>query len=180
MDDDVIEIVNQILETEDFFKKAKLIQYLQSEKKIRTKHISEALSIKPAYLCHITRLNKLPEIVIDGYYAKLISLSHLFIIARLKEQEHMINVYEKALTKNLTVLDTEELVREYLYQIKSDGEYISAQDLGSIIEQIKQKHKNIFIKVVQTRIKAKVVIEVKGNLKKTSQTLKNVLDILSH
>ncbi len=179
MPDDVVEIINQILETDDYFRKAKLIQFLQNEKKVRTKHISEALSLKPAYLCHITRLNKLPEIVVDGYYSKLISVSHLFIIARLKETQHMVDVYEKALANNLTVLNTEELVREYLYQIKSDGDYISPQDLEAIIQQIKLKNKYLSIKVIQTRIKAKVVLEIKGNLKKTSQTLRSLLDTLS-
>jgi hypothetical protein len=176
---EVYDVFEKIRNTEDFFEKAKLIQYLQVERKITTKKVSEELSMKPSYLCHITRLNKLPEIVIDGYYSKLISVSHLFIIARLNDLEHMMVVYEKALAGNLTVLQTEEMVREYLYNIKADGNRLSNEELEQLREKIKSRFKSVSIKVVQTRVKAKVVLELKGNLKKTSQTLKDILDTLS-
>jgi hypothetical protein len=179
MEEDDQKIIQNIKESSDFFQKAKLIQYLQKEKKYSTKNLSYALELKPAYFCHIVRLNKLPEMVVDGYYSELISVSHLFIIARLKEHNHMIAVYEKALSQNLTVLQTEELVREYLYHVKAEGDHIQKQDLDRMVEQVKQKQKGISVKVIQTRVKAKIVLEVKGNLKKSSQALMSILEDLS-
>ncbi len=173
------QVVDQIRETDDYFKKARLIQFLQKEKHITTKDLSGALDLKPSYLCHITRLNKLPELVIDGYYSKLISVSHLFLIARLKEIQDMTEIYEKALATNLTVLQTEELVREKLFSILPDGSRLSSDDVEAAKEKIKTIFKNVSVKIIQTRVKAKVIIEVKGNLKKTSQTLASILEALS-
>lgn len=179
MGEEIPEIIDQIKQTKDFFQKARLIEYLQKEKKVTTKKVSDLLEMKPSYVCHITRLNRLPEIVVDGYYAELISVSHLFIIARLKEVNQMIMVYEKALANNLTVLQTEELVREYLYHIKAEGDHLGKNELHIAKALIEENHRNISVKIIQTRIKAKIVLEVKGNLKKTSQILKSILESLS-
>ncbi len=179
MGEEETKLIEQIKETSDFFQKAKLIDYLQKHKKITTKALSDALEIQPAYVCHITRLNKLPEIVTDGYYAELISISHLFIIARLKETEHMIRVYEKAMANNMTVLQTEELVREYLYHLKAEGDHIPKDELQQLKFLAEQKQKGVSLKIIQTRVKGKITIEAKGNLKKTSQVLKSVLEALS-
>jgi hypothetical protein len=172
-------IIDEIKQSDDFFQKAKLIQFLQKEKKLTTKALSDALRIKPSYFCHIARLNKLPEMVIDGYYSQLISISHLFIIARLKELDHMRAVYEKTLAQNLTVLQTEELVREYLYHLKAGGDHIEKDRLEHLVRGVEQKQKGVSVKVLQTRIKAKVVLEIKGNLQKTSQALITILEDLS-
>src|SRR5690349_2232933 len=135
--DDIQQTLEQIRQTDDFFQKAKLIAYLQKEKKVHTKTLSEQLEMKEAYVCHINRLNKLPDLVIDGYYSKLISVSHLFIIARLKDPGQMLEVYEKVLGSGLTVLKTEELVREHLYDVKSEGEHLNKDDTNYTRTQLK-------------------------------------------
>jgi hypothetical protein len=176
---EIQDTIEQIKQNEDFFQKAKLISYLQKEKKVTTKALSNYLEMKPAYVCHITRLNKLPELVIDGYYSKLISVSHLFIIARLKDQQKMLEVYEKVLGEGLTVIKTEELVREHLYNIKSEGEHIDKGDFDYVRAKLKQIDSDIDLKVVQTRVKAKIQIEIHGSLKKTSKIIKTLLDKLA-
>jgi len=178
-EDEIQKVVDEIKASDDFFQKAKLVQYLQKEKKITTKKLSDFLEIQPAYLCHIARLNKLPDIVIDGYYSGGISISHLFIIARLKETEQMVMVYEKVLAQSLTVLQTEELVREYLYHLKAEGEHLSKKELEVARDKIAEKYKNLEVKIIQTRVKAKLILEIKGNLKKTSQALNEVMEALS-
>jgi hypothetical protein len=175
MEDEVKATIQEIKETEDFFQKAKLIDYLQKTKNLSTKRLSDALEMKPAYLCHIARLNKLPELVIDGYYSKLISVSHLFIIARLKEQQEMIDVYEKALSEGLTVIKTEEVVREHLYSIKSEGSYVSKEEITAAKNRVKRIDPSVDLKVIQTRVKGRVQLEIKGSLKHTTEVIQKIL-----
>lgn len=168
------EIIEKIKKEIDIFKKAKLIRYLLKEKKLKVYQLAEKLSITSAYLCHLNRLNNLPEIVIDGYYSKLITISHLFLISRVKDDDKIIKIYEKVLADNLTIRQTEELIREIVYEIKDKGNYLKAKEKQKIIEQIKNKYQKIEVKINQTRTKGSLFLEIKGNLETTSKVLKKL------
>ncbi len=173
--DEISTLLAQAKEEKDFILKAKLLHQLNQGKKISLKKLSETMGLKPAYLCHILRLNRLPEIVIDGYYAKNISLSHLFIISRLSSEEQIITAYEQVLSHNLTVLQTEELIREQLHQIKTSGSYLTGNEKDNYIGKITNNPQKIAVKIIQTRIKSKLIIEIKGDLEKTTKELKKLL-----
>ncbi len=156
-----------------------MLQHLTQVENIRIIDLSKKLGIKPSYICHILRLNRIPDIIIDGYYGKQISISHLFIISRLKDPSQIMQVYERILADNLTVIQTEEAVREKLHQIKTAGSRLTADEATHYIDTIKSKYKNASGKIIQTRIKSKLVIEVKGGLAETSGTIKRILDRLT-
>lgn len=176
---DVEKIILQIKEEKDIFNKARLIQYLIKEKEIQLKNLSSKLEIKPSYLCHLIRLNKLPPLIVDGYYSKLISISHLLVISRLKDEKTMIQVYEKVLANNLTVSQTEAEVREILHQVKDKGEYLSKEKIKRFIEKIKKDFPNAKVKVIQTRIKGKIIFEIKDNVKNSSSFLEKIINKLT-
>jgi len=169
--------INQFKTESDIFLKAKILNFLTKEYGLRIIDLSKKIGLKPSYLCHILRLNKLPEIIVDGYYGKMISVSHLFVLSRLKTKEKMIEVYEKILEKNLTINETEDLVRQFLHQIKNQGKYISDHEKQQLTDKIKNFGKNISIKIIQTRIKSKLIIEIRGNLKETTEVLRKIKKI---
>ena len=177
--DNIDQYIDEINRTDDFFAKAKLLQHLTQVKNIRIVDLSKKLRIKPSYICHILRLNRIPDIIVDGYYGKQISISHLFIISRLKDSSQIMQVYERILADNLTVIQTEEAVREKLHQIKTTGSRLTADEATNYIDTIKSKYKNASGKIIQTRIKSKLVIEVKGGLAETSGTIKRILERLT-
>jgi len=162
MEQDVVEYIEQIKRETDYFGKTKLIHFLIHQKSIKVKDLAAALGLKPSYLCHIMRLNKLSEIVMDGYYSKLISMSHLFVISLLHTQTDIIDIYEQVLRDNLTVLQTEELVRGKLHGVTSEGEYIQEGKIEKLKNITKEKF-NADIKTTQTRTKTKLLIEWKGS-----------------
>ena len=154
MEQDVLDYIEQIKNETDYFGKTKLINFLVHQKNIRVKDLAAALGLKPSYLCHVMRLNKLSEIIMDGYYSKLISMSHLFVISLLQSQTDIMDIYEIVLRDSLTVLQTEELVRGKLHAVTSEGEYVDKNK----IEKCKLKMKEIYnaqVKAVQTRTKTK-------------------------
>jgi ParB family chromosome partitioning protein len=166
--------INQFKTEKDIFIKAKILYFLNKDKGIRIVDLAKITGLKPAYICHFLRLVKLPEIVVDGYYGKMISASHLFVLSRLKTKEAMMEVYEKILEKNLTISETENLVRELLYQVKNQGAYLSSEERSRLVKSIESLSDNVKAKVIQTRIKGKLIIEIKGNLKETTEVLKRI------
>ena len=175
MNENIDEIIQQIKDEKDVFSKAKLIRFLMREKNIKVKEIATKLNINSSYVSHYNRIYKLPDLVVDGYYSKLISISHLFVISRIKDPRKITEVYEKVLQKNLNILETEDLIREYLYEIKSDGTYLKEKVKNEIIANLSKKYHFLKIKIVQTKVKSKIIIEIPGNLEKTSKVIKEFL-----
>ncbi len=171
------DILLEQLKTEtDLFKKAKLILSLKQHNKIPVVKISQELNLKPSYVSHILRLNKLPELIADGHYSGIISVSHLFIISRLNKEEDMIEVYEKVLADNLTALQTEELVRQKLYNLKNDGSYLDPSEIETFEKLMEEQEFDV--KVIQSRVKGKITLEIKGNLAKNSMKLRELMNLL--
>lgn len=176
MQQDIDRVITQIKNSLDPFDKAKLLNYLYLQKQIRISDIAKLLTMKSSYICHFLRLNRLPAMIIDGYYTKLISLSHLFIISRVKDQNKIISVYEKILSHNLTVMQTEELVRDVVHAIKSRGRYLDENYKNNIIAKLSAIYRNMRVKLIQSRIKSKLIFEIKGNLEETNKTLTIIVD----
>ncbi len=176
---DLEEILRKIKSENDPILKAKYIKYLVKEKNLKIKDIANHLKTSSSYICHLNRLNNLPEIVIDGYYSNLISLTHLFIISRVKDQNKIIGLYEKILTNNLTIIDTENELCQILYSVKHQGEAISNEERDKVINKIKKIIPEAKVKILQTKTKLKLEIVIFDNLKKTSLSLKKIKKIFS-
>lgn len=174
-DEDIAKALEAIKGEKDMFQKARMLRDIVHVNQMRIIDIAKKLSMKPSYICHILRLNKIPDMIVDGYYARLITLSHLFVISRLKETKDMVSIYEKVLSENITVLQVEEEVRNILYSVRSEGSYIKREEIQKFIEDIKKKYKSVGVKIVQTRIKSKLTFELKGNLTKTNTLLKSLM-----
>lgn len=164
---------------EDIFAKAKLFHHLIHEKGTRIVDLSKKFGIKPSYICHILRLNRLPEIIVDGYYSKLISLSHLFIISRLKDKKKLLEVYEQVLAKDFTVQETEEAIREILHQVKTEGSYLTKEEKETLVHNIGKDNQSVKAKIIQTRIKGKIIVEIKGSLAKTTAFIKKIVNAMT-
>lgn len=175
MDEDVPSIIERIKQSDDIFEKAKMMQYLRDEESVRPVELAQMLHMQPSYISHYLRLLKLPEIIVDGYYSRLVSSSHLFIIARLHSYDAMVDVYERVLAENLTSAQTEEAVRETLYDTKTTGDRFSETEIAQLKEDLQKLLGDVTVKVVQTRIKSKVTIEAKGSLDKTTKKLRRLL-----
>lgn len=179
MPPDVVSVIEQIKKEENFITKAKLLRFLTVDKQVKIKDIAPLLSMKESYVCHILRLNKLSDMMVDGYYSKLISISHLFIISRLHTPEDMMSAYEAVLSNSMTVSQTEELVREMLYKTKTVGEHAGKDEIKGWQEKIGLLYPGAQFKLVQTRVKSKCVIELKGSLAETTPAVRAILKKLT-
>ncbi len=171
-----VEVVIETIKTEtDIMQKVRSLTQLIKVNDLKVKDVAQKLGVKSSYICHLLRLNRLPEAIIDGYYSNNISLSHLFIISRVKETAKMLEVYEKVLANSLTVKKTEELIRDILYSVKTQGEYISPEEKENIIQKVTSQKKNLSLRIIQTRTKSKIILEIKGDLEYTSKEVRDLI-----
>lgn len=169
------ELIDRITSEEDIIQKARLIYYVRKNQELRLKEIADAIGLQPSHVAHILRLLKLPPIVIDGYYSKVVSITHLFIIARLKTQEDMLEAYETVLAKSLPVQQTEDLIRKKLHGVKTSAVQLTRQEIDEFLAAIHELDENINAKVIQTRIQSKIVFELKGDTTYTTEVLRKLL-----
>ncbi|PIU74576.1 hypothetical protein CO005_03110 [Candidatus Roizmanbacteria bacterium CG_4_8_14_3_um_filter_34_9] len=175
---DITSLLNQIKEDKDIFQKSRLLEYIIKEKNLRIVDLAKKIGFKPSYICHLLRLKKIPDVVMDGYYSKSVSSSHIYLLSRLNDKKQMIDLYEKILEQNYTVKQTENTVRNYLYQVKSIGKYINKESVEKLTQKIKEKFPELNIQIIQTRIRGRVILEIKGDLEKSSKILKLILEKL--
>lgn len=160
----------------DVFKKARILHTLRTIHLVPLISLSRTLGIKPSYLSHYLRILRLPPMVIDGYYGKSVTLSHLFIISRLSTPADMQEVYEQILTQSLSTSELEQIVRERLYNIKSEGIRMPADKISFFKETMKAR--GIDAIVTQTRVRSTLTLRMKGTLHDSSQKLKQILSLL--
>ncbi len=174
---DSLRLAQQILhiqEEKDPIIKANKLKKLHDDHDIAYGYIAKELEVSPAYISNYLRLLRLPELVLDGYYTGTISLTHLFILGRIKDPESTIQLYEKILSQEMSVLDLDEAVRNILFATVSDGDPIGKNIQSAIERKFHAIEPSAYVKVIQTRVKSKVVIEVKGNRTKTNEFLRKL------
>lgn len=177
MDGKLIIALKTIRDTTDPFEKARAMKDTIYEVPMTLLSLASHLHVSPTYISNYLRLLRVPTIARDGYYGQLISLSHLFIIARVKAVDKMISLYERVLAEDLPTSKTEELVRDVLHNIKNEGDRMTDKTQETLIHSLKKISPALEVKVIQTRIRAKVVLSVKGPFTKTTEVL-NSLDKL--
>lgn len=170
------EYLEKFNSSEDIFDKARIINFLIKEKNFRVKDIAFKLGVSSSYICHLQRILKLPEIIIDGYYSDVITISHLFLLSRINDNQKIIKIYEKILADNLTIQQSENLIREQLHGLLDKGNRLKKEELVDLVSKFNKKFPEVMIKIVQTRRYGKILINIKGNLEKTSKLIRKIID----
>ncbi len=173
MDQQINDLIADFIQEQDIVKRAQIVKTLAQEYKVPLVHIAKQTGLKASHISHILRINRLSPLIIDGYYAESISATHLFSIARLKDPQKEIELFETILTNNLSVGATEILVREQRNNIKDTGTHLDKKEIETFTEKMRER--NLDTTVIQTRTKAKIVFEVQGNLEHTSQVLRKFM-----
>jgi len=175
MDNQLRERLLLLSSDKDVFNKAKQLQLIRKDNQLKIKDIADVFQVKSSYICQLIRLNRLPEMIRDGYYGKQINISLLFIISRLRSEQDIVNAYEKILQSGLSVFQAENLVREMLFNIKSEGSQVTKVEIDQLVSYIKNVIPDATVKFRQTQIKMMLRIDLKGNLESTSSTVKKIL-----
>lgn len=170
---------DKLLLEKDPLIKAGILKKLHLEYEIQTKELAKFLKVSEPYISSMMRLLKLPELVIDGYHSKIIKLTHLLVLSRLDDPEEAKKAYEQVLIKNLSTAQTDDLVRSYKYSIGSEvGGRVSDEMIDKINQAVRKIDQKAVVRIIQTRIKAKIIIEKSGDMKSTSQLIEAISKLL--
>ena len=168
------ELIYQLTTEHDIFKKARVVDVLRTEYDLRLPEIASHIHKHPSYISHVHRLLRLPQLVVDGYYSKQISATHLMILSRLQTTAEIEEAYEEVLTNNLTSTQTELVVRRMKYDVESDSKHISPDELKKteILLQDKLQGK---VRILQSQVRSKIVIEQRGPASQTSAFIREIV-----
>lgn len=171
------EIIEDLKVEKDIFKKARLVEILRRSNEFPLLEIAKIISKHSSYVSHLIRLLRLPQLVVDGYYSKQISPTHLMLISRLQTEKQMAEAYEEILRKNLNVWQTEMLIRQLKYDVNTDDERLNPKEIAKM-SKILSDELEARVRILQSRVRTKIVVEKRGNTGNSSKFIKEIFQKL--
>jgi len=125
----------------------------------------------------------LPDAIKDGLVSGAISEGHARAIAGLTDVKLMVEAYKTILSENASVRRAEDLARRLKAQTGANTnttkvERIHSDELDGMAKDMAQAV-NGLVKITQSKVEARVVFVIRGNLETTSVVLKKMRQKLS-
>src|SRR3989338_139712 len=141
--------------------------------------IAQRIGKSESYVSNTMRLLALPDAIKDGLISGAITEGHARAIAGLGDIKLMVDAYKTILAESASVRRAEDLARRLKAQydkkptmkverIHSDELDLMAKDMAQAI--------NGLVKITQSKVEARLVFVIRGNLETTSKTLKLIRD----
>lgn len=157
--------------------RAQSFERLIEEFGLPVSEIAKRIGKSDSYVSNTLRLLALPDAIKDGLMSGAITEGHARAIAGLGDTKLMVDAYKTILTENASVRKAEDLAR----RIKSDlqrkqrtrVERIHNEDLDKIAQDVAQSIEGL-VKITQSKVEARLVLVIRGNLEKTSKIIKEI------
>ena len=174
----VDELISSFKKEEDCLKKAKYLAILHRDHQLTLKEIAKKIVFDQSYVSHYLRILKLPNLVIDGYYAKNISCAHLMILSRLDNEKDIIDSYRLILEKSLSTTQTETIIRNKKYHVSTSETRLDPDRIRQMKKKFEKNYPDTKIEILQSRIRGKITIEIKSDTKISSKQIERVFNKL--
>ncbi|OIP57783.1 MAG: chromosome partitioning protein ParB [Candidatus Levybacteria bacterium CG_4_10_14_0_2_um_filter_36_16] len=131
------------------------------------------------YISNTIRLLSLPDAIKDALAAGVITEGHVRPLISIGDSKLMLAAFKRILIEGISVRGAEEVARQVKSEIqqkepqkKKDKIYIPEQD--EMAKALVEKYGYSRVQFDQSRVRGRVVIEIKGNEEETSQKLKSL------
>ena len=135
-------------------------QRLIDEIQLTQEQMSERVGKKRSTIANYLRLLKLDPIIQTGIRDGFISMGHGRAIINIEDQEVQTDIYQKIVSQNLSVRDTETLVKNYQESLKPKP--VGKPKAASF--EIAEAQKNTFMNYFGTKVEVKVAGNGKGKI----------------
>ena len=135
-------------------------QRLIDEIQLTQEQMSDRVGKKRSTIANYLRLLKLDPIIQTGIRDGFISMGHGRAIINIEDQDIQANIYQKIVSQNLSVRDTEALVKNYQESLKPKP----AGKPKPTSFEIEDAHKNTFTNYFGTKVDVKVTGGGKGKI----------------
>lgn len=161
--------------------RAQAFQRLIEEFGLPVIEISKRIGKSESYVSNTIRLLVLPDAIKDGLISGAISEGHARAIAGLGDVKLMVDAYKQILSDNMSVRTAEDLARKMKSKLTGRTiqriERIHSDELEHMAKNI-ARSVNGLVKITQSKVEARMVFVIRGNLETTSEILKKVHDKL--
>ena len=122
---------------------------LVEEINLTQNQLSQRVGKKRSTVANYMRLLKLDPIIQSGIRDGFLSMGHGRALINIEQQEEQLKIYEKIISKGLSVRNTEELVKKLNLGIESKKKYAKISKVHADAENELKKHLNssVFVKV---------------------------------
>ncbi len=157
--------------------RAQAFQRLIEEFGLPLLEISKRIGKSESYVSNTIRLLALPDAIKDGLISGAISEGHARAIAGLGDIKLMVDAYKTILSESASVRRAEDLARRL--KAANDKkpsmrvERIHSDELDAMAKDLAQSV-NGLVKITQSKVEARLVFVIRGNLETTSQILKKI------
>ncbi|RJR15570.1 ParB/RepB/Spo0J family partition protein [Candidatus Microgenomates bacterium] len=139
--------------------------------------IAKRVGKSDAYVSNTLRLLTLPDAIKDGLMSGAISEGHARAIVGLGDTKLMVDAYKVILSESASVRRAEDLARRLKSKnekkVHSRVERIHNEDLDKIASDLAQVSQGL-VKITQSKVEARLVFVIRGNLEKTSKIVKEI------
>lgn len=139
--------------------------------------IAKRVGKSDAYVSNTLRLLTLPDAIKDGLMSGAISEGHARAIVGLGDTKLMVDAYKVILSENASVRRAEDLARRLKSKnekkVHSRVERIHNEELDKIASDLAQVSQGL-VKITQSKVEARLVFVIRGNLEKTSKIVKEI------
>lgn len=153
------------LQREDLnpMEQAYALQRLQSELGINQEELADRIGKSRSQLANTLRLIKLPEKIRNMLEDRSLSPGHARCLLGIKDEELMLEAAEKIVSRNLSVRQTEELVKKITLEKKKENKRKKSDFADSMESRIKEKIQNkLSVQMQGDEKKGKVVLQYKN------------------
>lgn len=157
--------------------RAQAFQRLIEEFGLPVSEIAKRVGKSESYVSNTMRLMALPDAIKDGLISGAITEGHARAIAGLGEVKLMVEAYKTILSESASVRRAEDLARRLKAQIDKKPihrvERIHSDELDAMAKDLAQAV-NGLVKITQSKVEARLVFVIRGNLETTSKILKTI------
>lgn len=157
--------------------RAQAFQRLIEEFGLPVSEIAKRVWKSESYVSNTMRLLALPDAIKDGLVSHAITEGHARAIAGLGEVKLMVDAYKTILAESASVRRAEDLARRLKAQYDKKPihrvERIHSDQLDAMAKDLAQAV-NGLVKITQSKVEARLVFVIRGNLESTSKILSTI------
>lgn len=157
--------------------RARAFQRLKEEFGLSWSEIARKIAKSVAYVINSVNLLKLPDALKDGLLSGLITEGHARALGGIEDTRLTIEAYKTVLKEKASVRRAEEigrLIKESTRANDQEGEFVlKKEELKETISKIKDAFSPypVNIEILHTRVRGRMSLELRGNIKTTKKFL---------
>lgn len=164
--------------------RAQAFKRLIDEFGLGTNEVARKVGKSAPTVSNTIRLLSLPDAIKDALVAGVITEGHVRPLISLGDSRLMLELFKKILKDNSTVRQTEDMARQVKGEVEQRApkktDKLWVPELDEMAKNVKDTQAADKAKIDQSRSKARIIIEKKGDVEVTGPWVQQIVKLLTH